>query len=122
MTAYNGNLPRSDLRFTVPIISGTTTAISALGTSSTQVIGVDNNRTEIEFHNPNTISNDVIYVCQSVDVNGNALTAGPGNGGTYTIFPGASRVFRGQCQMAFNAAASAAGAGLTINSMSSPSS
>ncbi len=123
MAPVNTNLPRANLRFFVPITNGTVTAVTSLGASSTQVIGQNQtNRTEITFHNPNTGTNANIAVCPATDVNGNALTAAIGGGGSFVIFPGADRTFRGECGMAWNAIASAPGSGLTIIETCLPSS
>ena len=74
-----------------PAIEGGTLGFS-LGSVSTAIL--PNNNTQVQkitFHNPGS---NIIYVCQAVDANNNALTAGP-YPGNWQILPGALIVFTG---------------------------
>lgn len=94
-----------------PAINGGTLGFS-LGTGSTSILAVNPQVQKVTFHNPGTV---VIYVCQSVDANGAALTAGalPGN---WEIFPGGLLIFTGNGAGAawLAAAASASGNPFTV--------
>lgn len=90
------------------------TAITNLSNASAQVVGADNKRSEISFHNPNVVSNKNIAVCPAKDKAGNALAASFG-GGSWVIFPGATLTFKGFVGCAWNAICDTAGTfGLTI--------
>jgi hypothetical protein len=97
-----------------PSFSGGTLGAS-VGASSAPVIAANPQTQKITFHNPG--SNNIIYVCQATDANGNALTAGllPGN---YAILPGAWMTFTGNgAGLAWLAACPAGGSNpLTIAS------
>jgi hypothetical protein len=55
-----------------------------LSNTSTALFTTNSLMKKIIFHNPGTVT---LYVCQTLDVNGNALTAGP-NPGNWAIFSG----------------------------------
>lgn len=74
----------------IPLTGGGTLGFS-LGTGSTQVLAANPQTRRVTFHNPGTI---MIFVCQALDANGNALTPGA-NPGNWAIFPGATMGFTG---------------------------
>jgi hypothetical protein len=92
--------------FVAPGLNGT------LGTSSVQVIGPQQNRTAILFHNPNATAS--VAVCPAVDTAGNAVVAQIDGGGSYTILPLSEKQIMGTCGCAWNAVASAGASSLTI--------
>lgn len=85
--------------------------VSSLGTGSTQVIAADTTRKWIEFHNPNTTTQEEVAICPAFDNSGSALTAGFGtagaNAGNYVLEPGGIKRFEGNVQSAWLAAAKA---------------
>ena len=88
----------------VPAINGGTLGAS-VGAGSSQAAPADPQRQKITFHNPGAVN--IIYVCQAMDENGNALTAGllPGN---FAIYPGGTMTFTGNgAGLAWLAAAAA---------------
>jgi hypothetical protein len=76
----------------VPLTGGGTLGFS-LGTGPTQILSVNPQTQRLTFHNP-AVNGVTVFVCQAVDMNGNALTPGP-NPGNYAILPGATMVFTG---------------------------
>ena len=83
-----------------------------LGTGSTKVIAANIQNTRVMF--VNVSSSNTIYVCQSKDANGAALTAGQ-NPGNFPILPGAIWVFQGPGAASdWFAAASAGSTPLTV--------
>lgn len=91
----------------IPNVTGTTIAINNLGSSSgLQVVGTDQARKSITFHNPNISSNINVLVYQLGTLSGgsNAPTfASPGGG--WVILPGATLTFTGDIQGAWGAIA-----------------
>ncbi len=119
MTAANQGLPIIEQNYQVPITGGRTTAVSGLGTGSTQVIGADGQRSSITFHNPNNGdgTNGVnVFVCQATDASGATLSAAVNGAGCYTLFPGQTQTFMGNmAKSAWNACAGSAAQKLTIS-------
>ena len=122
MTSYNTNLPRSTLGFTIPIVTqGTTTAVSNIGTTPVAAIGVNVGRQSITFINPNISLGINLFISQTTDINGNALTPGDGKGGSIPLLPGAILQITGQCQCAWSVvAATGSTSGLTIIENNTP--
>lgn len=89
-----------------PAINGGTLGF-LLGTGSTSILLASTQTQKVTFHNPGTVS---IYVCQSVDANGAALTPGP-NAGNWQIFPGGLLIFTGNGAGAAWLGAAASGSG-----------
>jgi len=80
---------------TFPIGAGANTGGSlgySLGTAPATVVVPNIQNNVVVFHNPG--SSVTIYVCQALDANGNALTAGP-NPGCFAIYPGQFLPFNG---------------------------
>ena len=90
----------------IPMTGGGTLGFS-LGTGSTQVLAVNSQTQKVTFHNPGTIA---VFVCQSKDANGNALTPGL-NAGNWIIMPGATWTFTGNGVAGAWLAAAASGSG-----------
>lgn len=91
MTNANiGALSLNPQNYISPLSNGGTLGFS-LGTGSTTVLNANAQIQKVTFHNPGTIA---IYVCQALDMNGNALTPGP-NPGNWEIMPGAVLQFTG---------------------------
>jgi hypothetical protein len=63
----------------------------SLGTASTALVTMNTLQKKVVFHNPGSVN---VYVCQSLDVNGNVLTAGP-NPGNWVIYPGGMLTLEG---------------------------
>jgi len=114
MPLANPGIPNIEQNYLVPITAGRTTAVTGLGTGSTQVAAVDPQRRSITFHNPNNTSAAVLFVCQAQDASGNAISAAVDGAGCFTIFPGSSQTFLGNVGGAWNACASVAAQNLTV--------
>jgi len=89
-----------------PKINGGTLGFS-LGTGSTAILTANPQVAKLTFSNPGT---QIIYVCQAIDANGNALTAGQ-NPGNWPIYPGAVWEFTGNGVAGAWLAAAAANSG-----------
>ena len=84
-TNFNlGNLAFAKLNMSAAAIASGTIAINNLDTASIPILSSLQNTQKITFINPGTVT---VYVCQSVDINGNPLSAGP-VGGSVPILPG----------------------------------
>lgn len=87
-------------------------AITDLAETSVQVIGVNKNRKQLIFSNPNATAS--IAVCPAQDTDGNALDAAF-DGGSIIIVSGGSMTVAGDCGNAWNAIGNEAGPlGFTI--------
>lgn len=87
--------------------SGGGTLGFSLGTASTQVLSANPQVRKVTFANPSQVT---MYVCQALDANGNALTAGP-NPGNWPILPGAIWSYEGNGVAGAWLAAAATGSG-----------
>ena len=94
-----------------PALTGGTRGFS-LGTGSTAILPANPQVQSVTFHNPGTV---IIYVCQSIDANGNTLVPGA-TGGSWAIYPGATWKFTGNGAAGawLAAAASASGNPFTV--------
>jgi hypothetical protein len=90
----------------VPLLNPGTLGFS-LNNASTPILTANAQTQRLTFHNPGTVA---IYVCQSTDMNGNALTAGP-NAGNWIIEPAATLTFTGNGVAGAWLAAAATGSG-----------
>lgn len=101
-----GALSLAPQGYITPLSNGGTLGFS-LGTGSTAILSANPQIQKITFHNPGTVA---IYVCQALDMNGNALTPGahPGN---WEIMPGALMHFTGNGVAGAWLAAAASGSG-----------
>jgi hypothetical protein len=81
--------------------------ISPQLTGGTSVLAANPQIKKVIFANPGS---QIIYVCQALDSNGHALTAGP-NPGNWPIFPGGVFVFTGDGVAGAWLAAAAANSG-----------
>lgn len=107
MTNANiGALALAPQNYISPNLTGGTLGFS-LGTASTPVLAANPQVQKVTFANPGT---QIIYVCQSTDANGNALTAGA-NPGNWPIVPGGVMVFSGNGVAGAWLAAAATGSG-----------
>lgn len=107
MTNFNiGALALNQQNLISPQLSGGTLGFS-LGVASTPVLPANPQIKKVIFANP---GNQIIYVCQALDSNGHALTAGP-NPGNWPIFPGGVFVFTGDGVAGAWLAAAAANSG-----------
>lgn len=99
-------MPTIRQNYDVPQTGGGTLGFS-LGSASTQVLAANPQVKKVTFANP---SNVTMYVCQALDANGNALTAGP-NPGNWPILPGAIWSYEGNGVAGAWLAAAASGSG-----------
>lgn len=107
MTNFNiGALALNQQNLISPQLTGGTLGFS-LGVASTAVLAANPQIKKVIFANP---GNQIIYVCQALDSNGHALTAGP-NPGNWPIFPGGVFVFTGDGVAGAWLAAAAANSG-----------
>lgn len=99
-------MPTIRQSYDVPQTSGGTLGFS-LGVASTQVLPANPQVKKVTFANPSSVT---MYVCQALDANGNALTAGP-NPGNWPILPGAIWSYEGNGVAGAWLAAAASGSG-----------
>lgn len=118
--AVTASNPVIDQNYSIPNVGGNSLGVNNIGNGANiAVIGIDQARKSITFHNPNVAGSGVnVLISQKVDANGNALAptfASPGGG--YVLFPGATYTFTGDIQGAWQAIAqSGTTNGLTISS------
>lgn len=96
-----------------PTSGGKVTPINNLATSAIQVIGPNQYRAALSFHNPGTVA---IYVAPLLNAQGQSFTPSLGAlGGTFIIYPGSTLSLQGETQYAWQAfAASSSNNPLTV--------